>query len=72
MKSGFALINSKNRGSSVESSVCAQKVYKRDTYRRTGGPRKFKMHYTEQQCSRSPLADSRYCWQHAPWHRSTP
>lgn len=42
---------------------CEAKVYKRDTYRRTGrGKTGFEMHYTLEQCKRQ--GKPKYCWQH--------
>ena len=44
---------------------CAAQVRKRDAYRYTGRTKGgFEMHYTRQQCSRNPLNDSEWCWQH--------
>lgn len=43
---------------------CKATIYKRDTYRYTGRVKSgFEMHYTEEQCSRRSVQDSR-CWQH--------
>lgn len=46
-----------------DKTRCAVVIYVADTYRYTGGPRQFKMHYTRQQCSRKPTHRNR-CWQH--------
>ena len=49
---------------------CMAKVWKRDTYRRTGrGKSGFEMHFSECQCTRNARATG-YCWQHEPPVRS--
>jgi hypothetical protein len=48
----------------VRQGQCAEGVYVRDCYRRTGrGPSGFEMHYTYQQCSRKAKYGD-YCFQH--------
>lgn len=43
---------------------CRERVYVRDTYRRTGrGMTGFEMHFRKQQCSRKPKYNG-YCFQH--------
>lgn len=42
---------------------CQAVVYRRDTYRYTGGPKQFAMHYTRSQCRRHAKDDG-LCWQH--------
>lgn len=59
---------------------CIALVWKRDTYRYTGGKLRFEMHHTKAQCSRA-ACDGRLCRQHSkmpnkavidpPWHKFT-
>lgn len=46
------------------SQQCKEQIYVRDTYRRVGGKRQFRVHYASQQCSRPAAPDRDYCWQH--------
>jgi hypothetical protein len=48
----------------TEPHLCQATVYKRDTYRYTGGKRRYKMHYTRDRCCRRACKDG-WCWQHA-------
>jgi len=51
--------------------LCDERVFKRDTYRRTGrGPSGFEMHYTECRCTRQALPEKTKCWQHDPETRN--
>ena len=43
---------------------CEAKVYRRDTYRRCGGRRHFKLHYAEGRCDRL-AKENGFCLQHA-------
>lgn len=43
--------------------LCAAQVWKRDTYRYTGGKHRFSMHYLRSQCSRTATKGD-WCWQH--------
>lgn len=54
--------------------TCAAAVWIRDTYRRTGGRRKFSMHYNRRRCKREAIGGASrtfvgrsedLCWQHA-------
>ena len=49
----------------VRVRQCKVRVYKRDTYRYSGGKMQFKLHYTQQRCSRKAMEPSGYCRQHA-------
>ena len=42
---------------------CVASVLTKDTYRYCGGRQRFKMHYTERQCSRK-ATHGEWCWQH--------
>lgn len=43
---------------------CRAVVYRRDTYRYTGGPRRFAMHYDRGRCKRAAV-EGDLCRQHA-------
>lgn len=48
---------------------CAETIYVRDTYRRTGRTASgFEMHYNRERCSRRATHGA-FCWQHAPENR---
>lgn len=55
-----------------DAEQCAETIYVRDTYRRTGRtPSGFEMHYNQQRCSRRAVRDGK-CWQHGKnytWER---
>lgn len=50
---------------------CRAAVDHRDTYRYSGGPHRFRMHYRQEQCKRKPR-DNGYCWQHQYLSKEAP
>lgn len=49
-----------------ERPRCQAAIYKRDTYRHSGGRQHFKLHYTRAQCSRAAKIGD-LCAVHAKW-----
>lgn len=43
---------------------CRAVVYRKDTYRYTGGKKRFEMHYQKGQCKKNAIEGSDLCRQH--------